>query len=256
MPTLERLEFGAGRPVVILHGLFGSARNWASIARRLAERRRVVALDLRNHGGSPWTEEMDYPAMAADIRDVLAPLGRCALVGHSMGGKAAMAAALLYPGLIERLAVVDIAPVAYGGGQHGAYIRAMQAVDLAGVQRRAEVEEALRPGVDDPAIRAFLLQNLEPDEAGGLRWRLNLEVLGRSLPDILGWPELPGRRYDGPVRVIAGEASGYVRPEHHDTLRGYFPKAEIVTVPGAGHWPHAEQPDAFLRLLQPFLESG
>lgn len=256
MAILERLEFGAGRPVVILHGLFGSARNWASIARRLAERRRVVALDLRNHGASPWTDDMTYPAMAADIRDVIAPLGRCAVVGHSMGGKVAMATALLYPGLVERLAVVDIAPVPYTGRQHGDYIRAMQAVDLAGTQRRAEVEEALRPGVDDPAIRAFLLQNLAPDETGGLRWRLNLAVLGGALPDIMGWPDLAGRRYDGPVRFLAGETSDYIRPESHEALRGYFPRAEIVTVANAGHWPHAEQPEAFLRLLQPFLESG
>lgn len=256
MVALESLEFGSGRPVVILHGLFGSARNWSTIARRLGETRHAIALDLRNHGGSPWTEEMSYPAMAADVRDVVAPFGRSALVGHSMGGKTAMAVALLYPGLVERLAVVDIAPVAYSGRQHGAYIRAMREVDLSAVRRRAEVEEALRPGVDDPAIRAFLLQNLAADESGGMRWRINLDVLGRALPEIMDWPELAGRRYDGPVLVLAGERSDYIRPDHHARIHGYFPAAEIKTVPGAGHWPHAEQPDAFLRLLQPFLESG
>lgn len=258
MVALESLEFGAGRPLVILHGLFGSARNWSTIARRLGEQRHVIALDQRNHGGSPWLDEMSYPALAADVRDAIAPFGRSAVLGHSMGGKAAMTLALLYPGLVERLVVVDIAPVAYAGRHHGDYIRAMQGVDLSAVRRRAEVEETLRDGVDDPAIRAFLLQNLAADEGGMLRWRINLEALGRTLPDIMGWPAdvLVGRRYDGPVLVLAGERSDYIQPGHHDALRGYFPAAHVETVAGAGHWPHAEQPETFLRLLQPFLQSG
>lgn len=258
MVALESLEFGAGRPVIILHGLFGSARNWATIARRLGESRRAIALDLRNHGGSPWTDAMDYPAMAADVRDAIAPFGRSAVVGHSMGGKTAMTLALLYPGLVERLAVVDIAPVAYSGRHHGDYIRAMRGLDLSHVSRRAEAEAGLKAGIPDPALRAFLLQNLVIGETGGPGWRLNLAALERALPDIMGWPEdlLAGRRYDGPVQVLAGERSDYVHPEHHDRIRAYFPRAEIVAVPAAGHWPHAEQPEAFLRLLQPFLESG
>ncbi len=258
MVALEHLDFGAGRPLVILHGLFGSARNWSTIARRLAEQRRVVAVDQRNHGGSPWLDEMTYPALAGDIRDLIAPFGRSAVLGHSMGGKAAMTLALLYPGLVERLVVVDIAPVAYSGRQHGETIRAMQGIDLPALRRRSEVEEALRGGVDDPAIRAFLLQNLVTDEAGHMRWRLNLDVLARALPDIMGWPEelLAGRRYDGPVLILTGERSDYVRPEHHAAISSYFPAARLEAVPDSGHWPHAEQPETFLRLLQPFLQSG
>lgn len=253
MVALQSLEFGAGRPVVILHGLFGSARNWATVARKLGERRRAVALDLRNHGGSPWTAEMDYPAMAGDVRDVIAAFGRCAVIGHSMGGKTAMALALLYPGLVERLVVVDIAPVAYQGRSHGDYIRAMQAADLK-VARRAEVETQIQAGVPDPSLRAFLLQNLVSED-GGLRWRLNLEGLLAAMPEIMGWPEaLDGRRYDGPTLFLTGERSDYVRPEHHDRIRRLFPHARLETVPGVGHWPHAEKPAEFIAMLEEFLD--
>lgn len=253
MVALRSLEFGAGRPVVILHGLFGAARNWATVARRLGERRRAVAFDLRNHGGSPWTEAMDYPAMAEDVREAVAGFGRSAVVGHSMGGKTAMALALLYPGLVERLAVVDIAPVAYQGRGHADYIRAMRGVDLA-VARRAEVEAQLQAGVPDPALRAFLLQNLVSEDGGGLRWRLNLDGLLAAMPAIMGWPEdLDTRRYDGPTLFLVGETSDYVRPEHHGRIRRLFPRADIRPVPGAGHWPHAERPAAFMAMLEEFL---
>lgn len=252
MPTLASLEYGTGRPLFILHGLFGSARNWSTIARRLGERRHAVALDLRNHGSSPWTGDMDYPAMAADVRDAIAPLGRAAVLGHSMGGKAAMTLALLYPGLVERLVVVDIAPVAYAARSHGEFIRAMQAADLS-VERRAQVEAQLRGGVPDAALRAFLLQNLVSED-GTMRWRLNLDVLLAHMDEIMGWPEeTAGRHYDGPTLFLVGGTSDYIRPEYHDRMRTLFPKAEIRTIEGAGHWPHAEQPDRFVEMVENFL---
>lgn len=252
MVALSALEFGAGRPLVILHGLFGSARNWSTVARRLGERRRAIALDLRNHGGSPWSAGMDYPAMADDVRDVVAPFGRSAVLGHSMGGKAAMTLALLYPGLVERLIVVDIAPVAYPRRAHLDYIAAMRAADLR-VERRAQVEEQLRDGVPDPDLRAFLLQNLVSGD-GALRWRLNLEALADHMDEIMGWPAaVQSRRYDGPTLFLAGGASDYVRPEYHDAIRAHFPRAEIDAIPGAGHWLHAEQPVAFLARVEAFL---
>lgn len=247
---------GQGPPVLVLHGLLGRGRNWATVAQRLAERFELRLLDLRNHGGSPRAAAMSYPAMAADLarlveREGLAPVR---LVGHSMGGKAVMTLALTRPELVERLAVVDVAPVDYGAGQGFAgYIRAMLAVDLEHVQRRAQVEAALAPAVPDPGIRAFLAANLETRD-GRLRWLPNLPVLLESLPSITGFPaELQGRRYDGPTLFLRGGRSDYVLPEHEPLIRRLFPAVRIETVERAGHWVHAEAPAETVAALAAFL---
>src|SRR5579885_3337452 len=158
---LAEVEYGAGPPLAILHGLFGSGRNWAGIAQHLAANHRVIALDLRNHGASAWADSMDYPAMAQDVHETLVALGypRFALLGHSMGGKAAMILALAHSEAVERLVVIDIAPVAYPP-RHLPYVKAMRAMDLTGVKRRAELDAPLAAVVADPAERAFLLQNI------------------------------------------------------------------------------------------------
>ncbi len=252
--TLAATDTGAGPPLVVLHGLFGSGRNWATIAKQLGAIRTVHALDLPNHGQSPWTERMGYPDMAAAVRSWMdgRGIGRAALLGHSMGGKAAMVLALTDPARVERLAVVDVAPVRYPPHLLS-YVAAMRAVDLSRVTRRAEVDAHLAAVVDDPAERQFLLQNLVNAD-GGFRWRLNLPVLEAALPDISGFPDLPaGAAYPGPTLFIAGGRSGYVRPEHEPAIRARFPEARLVRVPGAGHWVHAEQPAAMLDALGPFL---
>jgi pimeloyl-ACP methyl ester carboxylesterase len=254
---LAATEQGTGSPVLVLHGLFGSARNWATIARRLAERHRVFALDLRNHGASSWTETMSYPEMAADVRAFIEGrrLGAVTLVGHSMGGKVAMTLALESPALIERLAVVDIAPVFYPPSL-GAYIDAMRGIDLDRTTRRAEVDAELAASVPEDGIRHFLLQNLVHQE-GRLRWRPNLAALAASMPAISEFPEFPeGITYDGPTLFIAGERSDYVQPEHRPAIRRLFPKASLLKLRDAGHWIHAERPDAFIATLLPFLEAG
>lgn len=246
-----------GVPVVILHGLFGSARNWASIAQRLASAHRVVALDARNHGASPWADTNSYAEMAEDVLQALRARGlaRAALLGHSMGGKTAMVAALLHPESVARLVVVDVAPAAHDS-PFGAYIAAMRTVDLAGVSRRSEVDRQLAAAVPDSAERAFLLQNLLFED-GAARWRINLDALARALPEIASFPKLPpGASYAGPALFIAGERSGYVRPEDEPTIRRLFPKAEIRRIAGAGHWVHAEAPGAFLEVVTPFLAGG
>jgi pimeloyl-ACP methyl ester carboxylesterase len=254
---LAATEQGAGSPVLVLHGLFGSARNWATIARRLAERHRVFALDLRNHGASPWTETMSYPEMAADVRAFIEGrgLGPVAIVGHSMGGKVAMVLALESPALVERLVVVDIAP-AYYPPVLLSYIEAMRAIDLERTTRRADVDAALAAAVPEEGIRQFLLQNLV-HEGGGLRWRLNLATLAVSMPAISEFPEPPeGTVYDGPTLFIAGERSDYVQPAHRAAIRRLFPRASLLKLRDAGHWIHAERPDAFVATLLPFLEGG
>ena len=242
-------------PVVLLHGLFGAAQNWGAIQRKLSARHRVLAIDLRNHGASPHAEAMDYPAMAADVAETIAGVtaAPAAVLGHSMGGKVAMALALAEPQLVSRLVVADIAPVAYAPALRG-YVEALQAIALRPGLTRREVEAALAETIPEPGIRAFLVQNLLPQEDPP-RWRLGLDQIAAAMPVIEDFPALPGR-YDGPVLVLAGEHSGYVRPVHRPAFAAHFPAARFVTIPAAGHWLHAENPAGFLAALEPFLDEG
>jgi esterase len=249
LPLAHRRQ-GEGPPVVCLHGLLGSGRNWVGVANALAPRLEVVLPDLRNHGASPWSDEVGYPAMAEDVAGLLDELAlpSARLVGHSMGGKVAMTLALTRPERVERLVVVDIAPVAYRHGFEG-YINAMLAVDVDRLTRRAEADAALTPAVPDPSVRAFLLQNLEQRD-GRFAWRPNLQALLAGMGTITGVPDLPGARpYRGPCCFIRGARSDYVRDEHLPRIRALFPSAEVRTIEGAGHWVHAERPQAFLEAL-------
>jgi esterase len=252
---LAAVEYGDGPVLAVLHGLFGSARNWDSISRRLAAKRRVIAFDLRNHGASAWADGMGYPEMAADIRAALQERGHrhYALLGHSMGGKLAMVAALRHPDEVERLVVVDIAPVTYPP-RHLGYVQAMQNLDLSAVTRRGEANARLAAAVPEPAERGFLLQNLL-FENGRARWRLDLAAIERAMPALVGFPPIePGAVYSGPALFVAGDRSDYVRPELEPAIRRLFPAAEIRRIENAGHWLHAEQPDAFAAIVEPFLD--
>ncbi|MBY0333783.1 MAG: alpha/beta fold hydrolase [Acetobacteraceae bacterium] len=258
---LNAVEMGTGAPVVLLHGLFGAAQNWGTVQKRLAGAgRRVIALDLRNHGASPWDAAMDYPTMAGDVAETLAALAApgATVVGHSMGGKVAMVLALTRPDTVGRLVVVDVAPAANPPALRP-YVAAMQAVPLRPGLTRREADAALAGAVPQPGIRAFLVQNLRfegaPFEPDRPSWRLNLPAIGAAMPAIEGFPQL-ATRYPGPVLVLAGERSDYIRPEHHARFRALFPAARFATVPRAGHWVHAENPEGFLGLLQPFLDAG
>ncbi len=253
---LAAQTLGEGPDLLILHGLFGSGRNWTSHAKRLAESWRVHLLDLRNHGASPWRDEVSYPAMAGDVAAYLdrAGLERATLVGHSMGGKTAMALALDAGERIERLVVVDIAPVPYGHS-HEVFIGAMLALDLPALGKRAAVDAALAAAVPEAGVRAFLLQNLV-QRGGALAWRLNLPALQAAMPALVGFDAPLRDAYERPTLFLAGADSPYVLPEHEGQIRGLFPEAEIERIPGAGHWVHAEQPAAFYERLTAFLESG
>jgi pimeloyl-ACP methyl ester carboxylesterase len=233
-------------PLLIAHGLFGSARNWGVIAKRLSSGRCVRAVDMRNHGGSPWNDAHDYHAMAADLGNVIEQ-PQADVLGHSMGGKAAMVLALTQPSRVRRLIVADIAPVAYPHSQSH-LIAAMRAVNLNGVTRRSEAGAQLS-AVPDDGTRAFLLQSLD---VAGRRWMLNLDALEREMPKIVGFPEVDGR-FDGPALFLSGGASGYVRPEHRDRILSLFPAARFEEVPGAGHWLHAERPREFEAAVSAFL---
>ncbi|WP_144721005.1 alpha/beta fold hydrolase [Agrococcus jejuensis] len=239
-----------GSPVTFCHGLFGQGRNWTQIGKALATDHRVALVDMPNHGRSGWTDRIDLVAMADAIAATLDE--PTALVGHSMGGKVAMLAALRHPSLVSRLCVVDVAPVAYReSDEFGRFIDAMLAVDLDALGGRADADAALAEAVPDPGVRAFLLQSLRR-EGDAWTWMSNLEVLRRDLGAIRGWPDVEGV-YDGPVLWIAGGASRYVRDEHRDAMEALFPRVRRATVKGAGHWVHSQEPAIVTELLTRFL---
>jgi pimeloyl-ACP methyl ester carboxylesterase len=242
-------------PLVLLHGLFGQARNFGAVQRAVSPQRRVIALDLRNHGDSPHAAAMDYDTMAADVAQTLAALGAlpCALVGHSMGGKVAMRVALTSPEVVARLLVSDIAPVVYDVASAD-YAAAMAALPLTQGLTRAAADAFLAETVPEKSVRAFLLQNLTFGEQP--RWRIGLAEIVAAMPDIGGWPPLPdGARYDGPTVFVSGALSHYIRPEHRGLIRGWFPTARFVAVKDAGHWVHADNPAGFMGVLEAFLGS-
>jgi esterase len=238
--------------VVLLHGLFGSARNFGAVQQQLARRCRVIALDLRNHGASPHDGDMRYAAMAADVLQTLDGLAAlpATLLGHSMGGKVAMQAALTQPDAVARLIVADIAPVAYPP-HHRAIAEAMAALPLSPGMTRAQAGSALSEAVPDAAMRAFLLQNLELGAAPA--WRIGLTEIIAALPVIEGWQTPADARYGGSTIFMAGAASDYIRAEHRPAIRALFPNARFVTLKNAGHWLHAENPSGFIAVVEAFL---
>lgn len=254
--TLAVTEAGAGPPVLLLHGLFGAGQNWGAIRGALAPRFRVLTPDLRNHGASPRAAGMDFAAMAGDVAATMDAAGipRAAVLGHSMGGKVAMALALAHPRRVARLVVADIAPVRYPPALRS-YVAAMQAVPLRPGLTRREADAALAATIPEAGIRAFLLQSLRL-ETDPPTWRLGLAEIAAAMPVIEDFSSPPGARFEGPVLVMAGERSGYIRPEHHDAFRALFPAVRFATVPAAGHWVHAENPKGFLALLEPFLDEA
>lgn len=271
-PPADRAEeTRSGQAVVILHGLFGAARNWGAIARRLAAAGHLVhALDLRNHGASPWAERMDYPALAADVAAALDALDLEApvVLGHSMGGKAALHLALTRPDRPGALVIADIAPALSPGAEGMApLIAAMADLPLETIARRADAEAALARAGVPPSLCRFLAQNLEHHPADPRRppaapstsgqawhWRLNLAVLARALPTLADFPDPPaGAVYPGPALILRGGDSSYVTDAHRPLFRRWLPAGRIVTLKGAGHWLHADQPDAFAASLLAFL---
>ncbi|SLN28684.1 Esterase YbfF [Roseovarius albus] len=249
---LNMIEHGAPteKPgLVIVHGLYGSGRNWGVIAKRLSDERHVVAVDMRNHGASKWTKTHNYPEMAEDLAEVLRSLdGPYDVLGHSMGGKASMTLALTQPELINRLIVADIAPVAYSHTQLQ-YVKAMQSVDLSKVSRKTDAVPMLETYVDDPQLVSFFLQSLD---APNKRWVLNLETLEAEMPEIMGFPDLDGA-YNGQVLFLSGAQSDYVKPEYRDRIKALFPAAKFMKIPGAGHWLHAQKPREFEAAVRAWL---
>ena len=246
-----------GSLVVFLHGLFGQGRNWTQVGKALAQRHRVLLVDLPHHGRSGWDDDFDYVRVADQVAGLLDAGDPGALVGHSLGGKVSMVLALRHPERVERLCVVDVSPVAYDHlSEFEKYVAAMRGLVLSSLTQRGDADAALAGAVPDATVRAFLLQNLRRD-GDRWRWQANLEVLGADLAVIGGWPEsavagLPP--YRGPVLWVAGARSDYVRPEYAAAMDRLFPTNRKVTLKEAGHWVHSEQPQVFLEVLRRFVE--
>jgi len=244
---------GSGNPpFVILHGMLGSSRNWQTAGRDLAEKRKVYALDLRNHGLSPHADSMTYAEMAADVVAWLDArgIGIADLIGHSMGGKVAMLLACRSPTRVGRLAVVDIAPKDYYWPAHRDEFAAMNGLDLGAIKSRAAAEARMEERVQDWATRKFIASNLELTAQGAWKWQFNLPVLTAALPELERNPLSPGDRFVGPSLFVAGGRSAYVKPGDHGAILGHFPAARIVTLPDSGHNPHIDARSAFVRTVE------
>lgn len=259
MPSLAYLEHGdsANPPLIVLHGLFGSGRNWGAIAKKLAHTYHVFALDLPNHGRSDWTEDMDYPHMARAVVNWMDEqiIPSAIVLGHSMGGKVAMQMALSHADRVERLIVADIAPVAYQRREHLGLIQAMQTVDLTQAERRSDVEKQLEARIGTPMLRKFLVQNLVTDEdTGSFRWQINLDVLARRMDDLMAFPLPPDLEpYGEPAYFLAGGASDYVLPEYEPAIARLFLDHDLHRIADVGHWLHAEVPGLFTEHVLDFL---
>lgn len=251
---LHHQVVGEGPPLVVLHGLFGSGDNWKGFAKAFSGERQVWLLDLRNHGRSPHHPDMRYADLATDVLDWLEQhqIQHPVLLGHSMGGKTAMALALAYPERVERLIVADIAPVSYRHqSEHSQLIQSLKALPLEPELTRSEADRLLAEAIPEWSIRTFLLKNLAPGPSG-LHWRIPLDLLQQALPDVLEFP-LAGL-FCKPTLFVGGSRSNYLLPEYQQEIHNRFTQVRIVMLKDAGHWLHAEKPEAFQETVRTFLQ--
>ncbi len=244
---------GEGEPVIVLHGIFGSSDNWQTVGKSLSEKFAVYLVDLRNHGQSPHSDEMNYPVMARDIKALIEEEtgGSAHIVGHSMGGKVAMELATTFPQAIKSLVVVDIAPKYYPP-HHQEILESFKSLGLKNLKSRKDADDALSTKISNPGVRQFILKNLGRNDDGSFEWKLNhraieanIETIGKGLDD--------GKSFGGETLFINGSKSDYIRNTDHELILSHFPKAQFETVNGSGHWVHAEKPQEITSLLTKFL---
>jgi esterase len=246
-------QLGQGEPLVLLHGLFGSADNWLGVAPKLAEKFHVFIPDLRNHGQSPHDGEMTYPQMAVDVAEFFTAhqLEAAAVIGHSMGGKVAMQFALDHPQRVKKLVVVDMAPRAYQR-THDNIFESLLALDLPQYQSRQQIEDVLAPAISSLNLRRFLLKNLGRDNSGKFFWKMNLRGIAENysrLGEVLG----AAAPFTGPTLFIRGGKSNYIGDRDEAEIHQRFSAAKIQTIATANHWVHADAPEEFVRLVLDFL---
>ena len=243
---------GEGPPLILIHGLFGMGENLSMIARALQGSFTIYSVDLRNHGRSFHADTMSLQEMADDVSQLMDELSldTGVVLGHSLGGKVAMQLALQEPQRVKRLIVADIAPVLYGG-HHDGVLAGLNAVTPTNINSRGEADTILKKYIEDAGVRMFLLKSLYRDEAGEFNWRLNVSALETCYDDIRQGNT--GDQYHAPCLFIKGENSAYIQEKHRDTINAFFPQASIEMIHNAGHWLHAEQPEAFINVVKRFL---
>jgi len=244
---LYKRILGEGKPIVILHGLFGSSDNWQTFGRKLSEQGfRVILADLRNHGQSPHSDEMNFKVMAEDIKELLDDEGlpSAFLAGHSLGGKTAMKFAFMYPEMISKLVVIDIAPRAYPV-HHQGIIESLQKVDTNSLKTRAEAESQLAIGIEDSSTQQFLLKNLYRKEKDLFAWRFNLDAIKKQIENV-GEATYPSSPFDKPTLFIRGEKSIYINYDDEREIYDHFLNVVVKAAPTSGHWVHADNPEWLL----------
>lgn len=246
--------YGEGAPLIIMHGVFGMSDNWATLGKMWSGHFEVHLLDMRNHGRSPHADAFSYELMAEDIHQYIQDnsLDKCNIIGHSMGGKVAMLFAVLNPPLVERLVVADIAPKAYSP-HHQEVVEALQALNLGAISNRSDAMEKFGPKLDQ-ATKQFLLKSLYRKDKNEFAWRFNVEALCREVQK-KGEDFPPNAIFQGKTLFIRGGDSPYVKDKDWDKIEQHFPMASLETIAGAGHWLHAQKPQAFFEAVNDFLGS-
>lgn len=249
---LHYREIGTGEPLIILHGLFGSSDNWQTLGKAFAESRRVIFVDQRNHGKSPHSDDFSYDLMVEDLLELVDDLGleKATILGHSMGGKTAIAFAAKYPNRIQRMIVADISHRPYEH-HHDDVIAGLNAIDLTVVKSRGEAEEAMKPFLPDYSVRQFLLKNLYWVEKGQLGWRMNIPSLVKNLDQVI--EEIAFDSIETETLFIRGELSNYIPETDFEEIHEKFPHARIETIANSGHWVHHEGAKEFYRLVDEFV---
>jgi esterase len=259
-------RLGTGKPIVILHGLYGSSDNWYTIGRALADQYEVFIPDQRNHGNSPHLPDHDYNVLSEDLNNffIQHSLNRAVILGHSMGGKTALAFGLKHPEKVEKMIVVDISPFGYDEKSapevisHEQIMRSLMTIQPESLKGRQDADNKLHKHIRSEPVRQFLLKNLKRNSEGVFYWAMNLPVLQQHLADIYA-TIMPSQQTrprdipDFPLMFIKGKNSGYLRKEEFDQIRHFFPHAELAEIAGAGHWVHAEQPEEFLKRIRNFI---
>lgn len=245
---------GEGKPLIILHGVFGSSDNWQTLGKVFAEKFNVFLVDLRNHGNSPHSDVFDYQAMVEDVIELMdnEALDSAYLLGHSMGGKVAMHLSTQHPDRVAKLIVVDIAPKYYPP-HHQQIFDGFHAVDLSKLQSRKEADEQMASSISNAGIRQFILKNLNRDKDGNFSWKLNVQAIENAVERIGAGLEDAAVAYSGETFFIGGGNSDYIKPEDHKLIKTYFPNSSIVMISGAGHWVHAEKPVELSKAVLTFL---